>query len=222
MPRFGTLRVDSQMSDPDRIQVNYETRAPAPVGTMFPLCCPVEEYKWIPGWKCDLVHCPNERVEQGTVFDEYSSAPFLMGKAWGTTTWTAVLHDPEQTRVHYALKNVASESLYKIELSDDGLGGTLAQLDFRYSAVSPLGRKVIRNRGEGKIELMLRILTVMLRNYCERGELVSSGRVGKLIATSDALTTSDRIRLLLNGLLLKAKRDSFRQRYFNELAAGLR
>jgi hypothetical protein len=28
------------------------------------------------------VHCPNQQVEQGTVFDEYSSAPFLVGKAW--------------------------------------------------------------------------------------------------------------------------------------------
>jgi hypothetical protein len=210
------------MPAPASIQVNYATRVDAPVEAVFPLCCPVEEYKWIPGWKCDLVHCPNERVEQGTVFDEYSSAPFLMGKAWGKTTWTAVLHDPEQHRVHYELKNVASDSLYKIELSDNGSSGTLAQLDFRYSAITPLGLKVIRNRGEAKIELMLRILTELLRNYCERGGVARPGRIARLIATSDALTAADRIRLFVNGFAMARKRDSFRQRYMKELAAGLR
>ncbi|MDH3622492.1 MAG: hypothetical protein OES69_05360 [Myxococcales bacterium] len=206
----------------DSIQVSYATRVHAPIEAVFPLCCPVEEYKWIPGWKCDLVHCPNERVEQGTVFDEYSSAPFLMGKAWGKTTWTAVLHDPEQHRVHYELKNVASDSLYKIELSDNGSDGTLAQLDFRYSAITPLGLKVIRNRGEAKIELMLQILTELLRNYCERGGVARPGRIARVIATSDALTAADRIRLFVNGFAMARKRDSFRRRYMKELAAGLR
>jgi hypothetical protein len=70
------------MAGSDALQVDYETRIAAPVDSVFPLACPVEEYKWIPGWKCDLVHCPNQQVEQGTVFDEYSSAPFLVGKAW--------------------------------------------------------------------------------------------------------------------------------------------
>ena len=87
------------------------------------------------------------------MFDEYASAPLLVGKAWAKTTWTAVLHEPEQHRVHFELKNAASDSLYKIELSDDGSDGTLAQLDFRYSTTTPLGRKVIRNRGEAKINV---------------------------------------------------------------------
>ena len=210
------------MPAPERIQVHYEMEIRAPVEAVFPLCCPVEEYKWIRGWKCDLVHCPNERVEQGTVFDEYASAPFLVGKAWAKTTWTAVLHEPAQHRVHFELNNAASDSLYKIELSDDGSDGTLAQLDFRYSAITPLGLKVIRNRGEAKIKLMLQILTMQLRHYCERGEVTSSGRIARLIVKSDALDAADRIRLFLNSLATARKRDSFRQRYMTELAAGLR
>ncbi|MDH3483219.1 MAG: hypothetical protein OEM16_03235 [Myxococcales bacterium] len=210
------------MPAPESIQINYEMEVRAPVEAVFRLCCPVEEYKWIPGWKCDLVHCPNERVEQGTVFDEYASAPFLVGKAWAKTTWTAVLHEPEQHRVHFELKNAACNSLYKIELIDNGSNQTLAQLDFRYSAITPLGLKVIRNRGEAKIELMLQILIMQLRHYCERGEVASSGRIARLIANSDALDTADRIRLFLNRLAMARKRDSFRQRYMKELAAGLR
>ena len=210
------------MAASDSVQANYEKRIAAPVESVFPLACPVEEYKWIPGWKCNLVHCPNERVEHGTVFDEYSSAPFLVGKAWAKTTWTAVLHEPDRHRVHYVIKNVASESLYKIEFSDDGSGGTLAHLNFRYSASGPLGRKVIRSRGQAKIELMLQILATMLRHYCESGELVPRDRIARLIATSNALTIADRVRLLVNTLAMARKRDPLRQRYLTELAAGLR
>ena len=47
-----------EMAGSDSLQVEYETRIAAPVDAVFPLACPVEEYKWIPGWKCDLVHCP--------------------------------------------------------------------------------------------------------------------------------------------------------------------
>ena len=210
------------MTASDSVQANYETRIAAPVESVFPLACPVEEYRWIPGWKCDLVHCPNGRVEQGTVFDEYSSAPFLVGKAWAKTTWTAVLHEPDRHRVHYAIKNVASDSLYKIEFSDDGSAGTLAHLNFRYSASGPRGRMVIRNRGEAKIELMLRILAIMLRHYCESGELVPRNHIARLVATSNALTIADRARLLMNTLAMAGKRDPLRQRYLTELAAGLR
>jgi len=210
------------MAGSDALQVDYETRIAAPVDSVFPLACPVEEYKWIPGWKCDLVHCPNQQVEQGTVFDEYSSAPFLVGKAWAKSTWTAVLHEPSRHRVHYAIKNVASDNLYKIEFSDDGSHGTLAHLNFRYSASGPLGQKVIRNRGEAKIELMLQILGTMLRHYCETGKLVPRDRIARLTATSSPLTTADRFRLLMNTLAMARKRDPLRQRYLSELAAGLR
>ncbi len=80
----------------------------APVEKVFPLVCPVEEYKWIPNWKCNLIHCPNNRVELGTVFEEGSSAPFLMGRFHGKTTWTAITHDPENYKVHFRLDNANS------------------------------------------------------------------------------------------------------------------
>ena len=85
-----------------------------PVDKVFSLCCPVEEYKWIPGWKCKLIHCPNDRVELGTIFSEISSAPFLIGSFQGKTTWTAVMHDSEGYKIHYRLDNKNSSSLYKI------------------------------------------------------------------------------------------------------------
>ena len=96
----------------------------APVEEVFPLACPVEEYRWIPGWRCNLVHCPNDRAELGTVFDEIFSAPFLLGSFQGKTRWTVTMHSPEDHRIHFRLDNKSSSSIYRIELEDDGDGGT--------------------------------------------------------------------------------------------------
>jgi len=138
----------------------------------------------------------------------------LLSAYKSTTRWRFV--HPSRRCSRFAVQSRSTSG------SDDGSNGTLAQLDFRYSAISPLGLKVIRNRGEAKIELMLQILMVQLRNYCERGEMASSGRIARLIVNSDALDAADRIRLFLNTLAASRKPDSFRQRYMKELAAGFR
>jgi len=52
--------------------------------------------------------------------------------------------------------------------------------------------------------------------------VASSGRIARLIVNGDALNAADRIKLFLNTLATSRKRDSFRQRYMKELAAGLR
>ena len=71
----------------------------APVDQVFPLASPIEEYRWIPGWKCNLIHCPNDKVELGTVFSEISSAPFLIGSFKGETTWTVVMYDQDHYKI---------------------------------------------------------------------------------------------------------------------------
>ncbi|MFA9472099.1 MAG: hypothetical protein ACERNK_16140, partial [Deltaproteobacteria bacterium] len=68
----------------------------------------------------------------------------------------------------------------------------------------------------------LQVLAAMLRHYCESGELVPRDRIARLIATSDALTMTDRVRFLLNTVAMSRKRDPLRQRYLTELAPGLR
>ena len=188
----------------------------APVDKVFPLCCPVEEYKWIPGWKCNLIHCPNDRVEQGTIFSEISSAPFLMGSFQGKTTWTAVMHDSESYKLHFRLDNKNSSSLYKIELEDNGKGGTEGKLDFTYNAINKKGNKLVGKNLEGKIYIMLSIINAMLQHYCETNEMLSFSGLQKMILSEQGLSVIDKILLGLNRLAVSNMKDKDRGRFMRK------
>ncbi len=189
----------------------------APVDKVFPLCCPVEEYKWIPGWKCNLIHCPNDRVEQGTIFSEIFSAPFLMCSIQGKTTWTVVRHDSKSYKIHFKLDNKNSSSLYKIEFKDNGKGGTEGKLDFTYNAINKKGNKVVEKNLEVKINIMLSILNAMLRHYCETNEMLSFSELQKMILSEQRLSVIDKIILGLNRLAVLNMKDNDRDRFMKKL-----
>jgi len=203
-------------SKPKTARSAFPVSIKAPVDQVFPLASPVEEYKWIPGWKCNLLHCPNDRVELGTIFSEISSAPFLMGSFQGKTTWIVVLYDPERYRIHFRLDNKVSSSIYKIELKDNGEGGTEGKLDFTFNATNKRGNKLVEKNLEGKIHIMLSILNAMLQHYCETNEMLPSSVLQKMISTEQNLSVMDKIRMGLNSLAVSNMRDKDRGRFMQE------
>ncbi|MCG8344023.1 MAG: hypothetical protein MI685_02540, partial [Chlorobiales bacterium] len=176
----------------------------APVQKVFPLCCPVEEYRWIPGWKCHLIHCPNNKVELGTIFSEMSSAPFLLNSFLGKTTWTAIMHDSDNYKLHFRLDNKKSSSLYTIELQDDGKGGTAGNLDFTYNAVSDRGGSYPGKNMEKNIRVMLSLVKTMLQHYCETGKMLTFGGLQKRVLSEPELSVMDKIRMGLNRMVVLA------------------
>jgi len=189
----------------------------SPVDKVFPLCSPVEEYKWIPGWRCNLIHCLNDRVEQGTIFSEISSAPFLMGSVQGKTTWSVVMYDSESYKIHFRLDNKNSSSLYKIELEDNGKGGTEGKLDFTYNGINKKGNKLVGKNLKEKIHIMLSMLHAMLGHYCETNEMLSSSRLQKIILSEKRLTVIDKILLGLNRLTVSNIKDKDRGRFMKKI-----
>ncbi len=179
------------------IQINKQYEINAPVETIFPIVCPFGEYKWIPDWKFDLVHCPNKRVELGTIFREVISPSILMGSPFGKTTWTAVLHDPMNFNIHFNLENRASEMLYKIEMSDNGKGGTLTNIDAKYLARNRQGNRVIANNGREKIVFMFDFIFMMLSHYCENGNLITLSQLRRELSLPESLTFVDKMSLII-------------------------
>ena len=194
----------------------FQLNIKAPVEKVFPLCCPVEEYRWIPEWKFVHIHCPNNKVELGTVFAEISSAPFLQGNFKGKTIWIAVLHDPEKFKLHFKLYNKNSRSLYKIELKDDGMGGTIGTLDFTYTAMNKKGNKLVDRSLEEKIRIMLSIIHSMLKHYCETGEMMTSTAVQKEILSEKELSVMDKIHMGLNRIAVSKMKDNDRERFMKK------
>lgn len=196
-----------------QVQVVHEETINAPVEDLFPLACPVLEYRWIPGWKCELVHCPKGRVEKGTVFNEIMSAPVLTGSPCAKTTWTAVLHDPAGHRVHYRLENRVSTSLNRIEMRTAGPGVTVLRFDFTYEAKNEKGERIIGNNGPEKIGLMLALLAGMLKYYAEQGEIPGAMYIKKKAIRFTHFSAGDKFNLMLNELAMKVMRDENRKKF---------
>ncbi len=204
------------MNKAKRAKTIFQLNIKAPVEKVFPLFCPVEEYRWIPGWKFFHIHCPNDKVELGTVFAEISSAPFLRGNFNGKTIWTAVLHDPEKFKLHFKLYNKNSLSLYKIEMKDDGIGGTRGTLDFTYTATNKQGNGLVeRNLGD-KIHIMLSIIHSMLKHYCEVGEMMTTATMQKTILSEKELSVMDKINMGLNRIAVSKMKDEDRGRFMEK------
>ena len=195
------------------IRVELNQTIAAPVQEVFPLACPVMEYKWIPDWKCELIHCPNGHADLGIIFKEIFTAPILADSVAQKTTWTAVLYEPEKYRVHYKLDNKISSSLYKIEFEADGSGRTKSRLEMTYTPINERGIAAMEKGGRAKIKLMLSILSLMLKHYCEEGEMVKTSEIMKLASQVEEMTTKDRIRSLLNKLVRMVIQDEDRKKF---------
>jgi len=191
----------------------------APVDKVFPLASPIEEYKWIPGWKCKLIHCPGDMVGLGTIFSEISSAPFLIGNYYGKTTWTAVEYDPENYKIHFRLDNKKSSSLYKIELKDNDRGMTEGKLELTYTAINNMGNQLIENNVNEKIKIMLSVLYSLLKHYSERNEMLLSSELRKIIPLEKMLTSKDKMLVLLNRLAKSRLIDKDRQRFMMKFSS---
>ena len=196
------------------INIVIKGQISAEAGNIFLLVCPVMEYKWIPGWKCNLIHCPNGHVELGTRFSEIFSSPFLLGRIGRKTLWTAVLYEKEKFLVHYQLENAISLSLYKIEFESIDQENTIYRLDFTYTPINLQGERLIEKNLQKKIEFMLISLAKMLKFYSENGKLLPKSEILEMGMKFQYFTFMDRIRLFLNQKKMKKMIDEDRKRFF--------
>ena len=101
-----------------RVICRHEERIQASPDRIFPLLCPVEEYKWIDKWECELVYSESGVVEDNCIFREEMS-PRLFGSR-GPATWITTLHDPDNFRRHFLI--ITDELVRKAEISIEASG----------------------------------------------------------------------------------------------------
>jgi hypothetical protein len=155
-----------------RVICQHQETIAAPPEQIFPLLCPIEEYKWIDGWDCELVYSESGVVEDNCIFREEMS-PRLFGSS-APTTWITTLHDPDHFRRHFVILN--DELVRKAEVSIEDSGNGVSTVRWTTVATT-LNQK--GNQGfpelEAKLQLMLSFLGSSLRHYCETGEMLRSG-----------------------------------------------
>jgi len=203
----------SMKNSEDSVSVKYEVLIEAQIKDVFPLTCPVMEYKWTNGWKCELIHCPNGYVELGCVFKEIMTAPILMGNACGKTTWTCIKNDTINFQRYYELKNKISTTLWKIEMFPQENSSTKVTIENIYKANTKKAEKLIKNNLPKKLYFMLSLLGTELKYYCENGTMIPDSEVMKFVKNADSFSGSDKFRLVLNKLAMTIQRDRDQKRF---------
>jgi hypothetical protein len=159
-----------------RVHRIHQATIQSPVDEVFPLACPVEEYKWIHGWECEMIYSEGGKNENNCIFSEQMSAPFLYpSAALGPTIWYTNLWDATGHRVHFVLITSLSVAKYEIEMFDQGNGTTLVQWDFTLTAVKEEGNPYVDDSTADRMTGMMTFLGDSLRHYCETGQILKGG-----------------------------------------------
>ncbi|SDJ67526.1 hypothetical protein SAMN04488540_111110 [Ferrimonas sediminum] len=117
-----------------------EIRSNRPVEEVFPLFCPVREREWVPGWDPLLVWTNSGAIEPDCVFTTQDPA--------GHAVWYVVQASADQG-VLELLKTVADHMATRILIRVfPAPEGSLIQLNYRYTSLSPRGASALENLTE--------------------------------------------------------------------------
>ncbi len=197
------------------INLIREVTIKAPVGEVFPLVCPVMEYDWIPGWKCNIRYCPSGENEKDVVFREKMTSPYLLNKIAGKTTWITLLQDRSKHRVHFRWINKISSSIFKIEMSPVDSSQTKCTFSLDLTIMKDRGTMVLNPDSKYKIGFLIEGLAAMLKHYCETGDKFNSNGSQRKSEFIGKLKTSEKLTFLLNKMNMKLTYDRDRRSYLS-------
>jgi hypothetical protein len=112
-----------------------------PPGEAFVLFTPRGEERWVAGWRPRFPVATGDDSAPGTVFGT---------EAHGETTTWVVTGREEGRRVSYARVTPGSRAgTVTVELAEDGRGGSVVDVTYELTALSPEGERTLREFAAG-------------------------------------------------------------------------
>ena len=155
-----------------RIVSHHVEKINATPEQIFPLLCPIQEYKWIDGWQCEMVYSDSGAIENNCIFKEEKTSPILFDLST-PTYWMTSLYDPEKYRIQFVLLT-GTMAVAKIDAEVQNLGEKLSSIawTFTITSLNDEANKIIGAATEQKAKLILSVLGQSLKHYCETEELI--------------------------------------------------
>jgi hypothetical protein len=148
---------------PRRVRHSYMQSLNAPPEKVFPLLCPVRETEWVKGWDPELVLSNSGVAEPDGVFVTPAAA--------GQIIWVITRYDPALYVLEF-VKVTPGQTVGKIEieLSDDGRGGTRADVAYGYTSLGPDGDDFLETFTAEWYEGFMKQWETELNHYLATGE----------------------------------------------------
>jgi len=155
-----------------RISCSYKEKIRASSKHIFPLLCPIQEYKWIDRWQCEMVYSVSGVAENNCIFKEDKTGSLLFNSVV-STYWVVSLYDPDNFRIQFVLAT-SGIMIAKINAEINAVDDDTSSVDWMFT-ITPMNEEANRVIGTGtekKAKLYLTIIGKSLKHYCEKGELL--------------------------------------------------
>ena len=139
---------------------------PAAPEQVFPLLCPVLEYRWIPGWRCELLHSASGVAEEDCVFatDFPDTGPML---------WVVSRYEPP-ARIEFTCF-VAGSHVQRLKIALSAAdGGTRLDWTNRWLAAGPRGDAWVAAWSAAEDAKKMDNLRRLLTHYLATGTIAPS------------------------------------------------
>jgi hypothetical protein len=167
-----TIRVSESQRDGEdppqfkarRATTTYTGHLSFPPSTVFPLLCPVREYEWLDGWRCDMIYSDSGVAEDNCIFKTAHA---------GGTFWSVSRYEPPKRIEFVTFAPVAAITRLKLSLTPIA-GGTDLQWTRIFTGISELGNQSV---GTWKTEVDAQ-LTRKLEHYLKTGTMLREHSAG--------------------------------------------
>ena len=177
-----------------RIISSHKEKIKASPQQIYPLLCPIQEYKWIDKWQCEMVYSDSGVIENNCIFKEERTGPLLFGLKV-PTYWIVSLYDPENFRIQFVLfTGDMIVSKLDVEVKDLGNGVSSIKWSFTITSLNKEANRYIDANTKNKADIYLTVLSKSLKHYCETGKML---RLNKASILKMGLSTG--IRKLLKS-----------------------
>jgi len=131
---------------------------------VFPLLCPVEEYKWLPDWSCTMFYSDSGVAEKNAVFQ---TTEILDQKV----TWTTITYEPDKF-IEYLMVSGINVVRLSIALEETKEQTTLVTWRMLFTSNSALAKTVLpRAFSEENFQKMMADRQRQLNFYLKNGRL---------------------------------------------------
>lgn len=153
---------------PARVTHTYTQTLAGTRSEVFPLLCPVLETEWCSGWHPRLVVSHSGVAERDCVFITPDAAAGVNAEA----IWTITEHDPSAGTTEM-LKVTPGFLVIRLSIAvrDAGSDRCLADVTYRYTALSPAGEEFVSSMTESAYLAFMREWEDELNAYLERARM---------------------------------------------------
>ena len=155
-----------------RVARTFAHTVGAPAADVFPLLCPVIEYKWLEGWQCELVYSASGVAEENCIF--ITDFPDT-----GHQVWTVSRYEPPR-RVEFVTSSRDLATRLDIRIEERG-GRTALTWTRLYTGLNASGNELADLHDEEWNQQLGARLHAAITHYLETGEMLvsQSGRASR-------------------------------------------